>query len=271
MYQTDQLGFGTTQFWYGTDHASFSCMRKAVNDYGIRMIDTAEMYGYGECEKAVGKLIRETGREQLYVIDKILPENANRKLFFSSLEGSLKRLGTDHIDLYLLHWRDQCDLAEMSSLMERAKQQGKILEWGVSNFDIQDMEDLLACPEGKYCRVNQIFYNPLHRGIEYELMPYLKERGIRIMSYSSLDTYSARNRLKNNPAVREILRKENISIEGLMLRFNIEHDVITLFQTSSSEHLKTDLEGMQFDYASYRDIIDAACPPPSRRIPLEKR
>ena len=271
MFTMDQLGFGTTQFWYGTDRTSFSCMLKAVREYGIRMIDTAEMYGHGECEKAVGRLVNEAGRDSLYLIDKILPENAHKKSFFKSLDRSLSLLNTDCIDLYLLHWRENADLAEMSTLMEEATAQGKIREWGVSNFDVKDMEDLLSCRDGIHCKVNQIFYNPLHRGIEYDLMPMMKEKNIRLMSYSSLDTRAARNRLQKDIHIKELLAEENISVEALMLRFNLEHGVSALFQTSSPDHLAENLRNLDFDYERYIPLIDTVCPPPSRRITLEKR
>lgn len=271
MLTLPKAGFGTTQFWYGTKPDLFETMLFAVQEGGIRLIDTAEMYGDGRCEEAVGRLIRTVGRDSLCITDKILPEHANSRDFFASLDRSLTLLGTDYIDLYLLHWREDADLAEMSSLMEEARTAGKIREWGVSNFDVADMEDLLAVKYGSNCRVNQIFYNPLHRGIEFDLMPYQKEKDIKLMSYASLDTKIARKELLNKPEICEIMQKENISVEALMLAFNIHHDICALFQTGTIDHLKDDLEGLHIDISRYMDLIDQACPPPKAKVPMEKR
>ncbi len=264
-------GFGTTQFWYGYDREAYISMREAVCSYGIRMIDTAEMYGDGRCEEAVGRLIRDIGRDELMIVDKILPDNAHRKRFFRSLDASLSRLGTGCIDLYLLHWRENADLQEVSELMEEAKKAGKIRAWGVSNFDVQDMEDLLACPQGKYCEANQIFYNPDKRGSEFDLLPYLQERNIGVMAYSSLDSRAVRNRLAADERVRMILEKEGITIEALMIAFVIAHGVTPLFQTRSRAHLKDNCAGLSFDIQPYMSVLDAVCPPPVRKVPLAKQ
>lgn len=271
MFNLPKAGFGTTQFWYGTDREAFLTMLAAVSEGGIRMIDTAEMYGDGRCEEAVGGLIRTAGRDSLYIVDKILPEHANARDFFPSLEKSLSLLGTDCIDLYLLHWREDADLAEMSSLMEDAKAAGKIREWGVSNFDTHDMEDLMQVRYGDRCRVNQIFYNPLHRGIEYDLMPYMKEKNISLMSYSSLDTRTARRALLEKEEIVQILREENVTLEALMLAFNLHHGVCPLFQTKSVSHLRDNLKGLDLDIGRHLQAIDRACPPPSSKVPMEKR
>ena len=271
MFTLPKAGFGTTQFWYGTKPDLFETMLFAVQEGGIRLIDTAEMYGDGRCEEAVGRLIRTVGRDSLCITDKILPEHANSRDFFASLDRSLTLLGTDYIDLYLLHWREDADLAEMCSLMEEARTAGKIREWGVSNFDTADMEDLLSVKYGENCRVNQIFYNPLHRGIEFDLMPWQKEKDIRLMSYSTLDRKVARSTLLEKEEIRSILETEHIPVEALMLAFNIHHDVCALFQTKSVTHLKDNLKGLTFDISPYMEIIDRACPPPSAKVPMEKR
>ena len=266
-----KAGFGTTQFWYGHTEESFAALEAAVCEYGITMIDTAEMYGEGRCEETVGKLIRRTGRDRLYIVDKILPDNADSARFFQSLDGSLQRLGTDCIDLYLLHWRENADLSEVSRLMEEAKKAGKIRSWGVSNFDVSDMEDLMACPEGKYCEADQICYNLLQRGCEYDLLPWLKERGIAPMAYNSLDVRAVRNKLAADPRIRAVIEKENISIEALMLWFVMKHDVIALFQTSSADHLRSDAAGLRICLDAYAALIDTVSAPPMNKVPLVKR
>ena len=266
------LGQGT---WYMGEKRSLrdseiESLRWGI-EHGMNLIDTAEMYGDGASEELIGDAIVPFDREKLFIVSKVYPWNAGRRNIFDSCEASLERLGTDYLDLYLLHWREDADLAEMCSLMEEARTAGKIREWGVSNFDTADMEDLLSVKYGENCRVNQIFYNPLHRGIEFDLMPWQKEKDIRLMSYSTLDRKAARSTLLEKEEIRSILETEHIPVEALMLAFNIHHDVCALFQTKSVTHLKDNLKGLTFDISPYMEIIDRACPPPSAKVPMEKR
>ena len=265
------IGLGTTQFWHGRTEESFACALEAVNRYGIDMIDTAEMYGNGKCEDVVGDLVKETGRENLYLVDKILPENITKKKMRRSLEKSLKRLQTDHIDLYLLHWRENADLELFTETMEQFRKEGKILEWGVSNFDVMDMEDLMQCRYGDQCFADQIYYNPDKRGVEYDLLPYLKEHHIHAMAYSSLDSVHVRRKLRNIPEISEILAKEDISIEKLMLEYVRYHGVCALFQTTSRAHLAQDLKGESFRIDDHMETIRRVLPPTDHKIPLAKR
>ena len=272
MLNRSSIGFGTTQFWAGRDRDAYACMRTAVREYGISVIDTAEMYGAGRCESVVGDLIRDVGRGRLYIVDKILPDNAVPGRFRKSLEGSLRRLGTDHIDLYLLHWRENADLGFVAAEMENAVAAGKILHWGVSNFDTHDSKDLLQCESGSRCSVNQIYYNMLRRGPEFDLLPLMQENGISLMSYSSLDTYSERSRLAKDPRIAGILSSEDMSIEALQLAFIRRHQgAVALFSTGSVSHLENDLQHAEQDISAYMDVIDEVCPPPDHKVPLEKR
>lgn len=266
------LGFGTTQFWNGREEKAYQCMLTAVRKYGIAMIDTAEMYGAGRCETVVGDLIRDVGRDELYIVDKILPDNAVPGRFRESLDGSLRRLGTDHIDLYLLHWRERADLAFVADAMEGAVRSGRILRWGVSNFDTHDMEALLRCENGSHCSVNQIFYNMLRRGPEYDLLPLMRENGIRLMSYSSLDASSERRRLAKDRRIAWILAAEDMSIEALQLAFIRRLEgAAALFSTGNIDHLENDLRRADLEITEYMDVIDEVCPPPDHKVPLEKR
>lgn len=265
------IGFGTTQFWHGKTEESFACALEAVNRYGIYMIDTAEMYGNGKCEEAVGDLVREAGRDSLYLVDKILPENITKRKMRRSLEKSLKLLRTDCIDLYLLHWRENADLSLFTETMEQFKTEGKIREWGVSNFDVKDMEDLMQCRYGDRCYADQIYYNPDKRGVEYDLLPYLKEHHIHAMAYSSLDSNSVRHKLCGIPEISELLARENITVEKLMLEYVQHHGVCALFQTSTRAHLAQDLEGENFRIADHMETIRRVLPAPDHKIPLAKR
>lgn len=265
------IGFGTTQFWHGKTKESFQCALDAVNLYGISMIDTAEMYGYGKCEDAVGDLVKEAGRDRLYLVDKILPENITEKKMRRSLEKSLNRLHTDHIDLYLLHWRENADLQLFCETMELFKKEGKILKWGVSNFDVKDMEDLAECRYGDQCFADQIYYNPDKRGVEYDLLPYLKEHQIHAMAYSSLDSAAVRQRLSRIPQIRAILEEEQITIEKLMIEYVRFHGVCALFQTSSRSHLEKNLMPESFCIEKHISRIREVLPMPAQKIPLAKR
>ena len=150
---------------------------------GFRLIDSAEMYADGRSELLVGRALQGYRREDQFLVTKVLPENANRRRIYSSLNRSLAHLGTDWVDLYLLHWRGDADLSEAVACMEELKEQGKIRRWGVSNFDVQDMEDLWRVPDGHRCCVNQVLYNLGSRGIEYDLIPWQREKSIPFMAY----------------------------------------------------------------------------------------
>ena len=155
-YDISAYGLGTTLFWSGSNPGLSACIREAVDRFGISVLDTAEMYGYGRSEEALGKTIRELPREKLFLVDKILPDNANEQQFQKSLHTSLKRLKVDYIDLFLLHWREDADLSFVVSAMEGAVKEGLIRQWGVSNFDTHDLLDLFAIPDGNHCFCNQM-------------------------------------------------------------------------------------------------------------------
>ena len=148
------------------------------------MIDSAEMYADGKAEMIAGRAIQRYDRKDIYLISKVYPQNACREHIYSSLDRSLKLLGTDYLDMYLLHWREDADLSEVVSLMEELKEKGKIRRWGVSNFDVADMEDLWKVPDGNKCCVNQILYNLGTRGIEYDLLQWQREKQVPFMAYT---------------------------------------------------------------------------------------
>lgn len=267
-----QVGMGTTCFWYGNTRKAENTILKAIREYGMNVIDTAEMYGYGRCEEALGDIIKKCDRQKLCIVDKILPSNCTRRSFEHSLNKSLERLGTDYIDYYLLHWRENVDLVFLVQAMEQAVREGKILHWGVSNFDTDDMKDLLQIRNGDHCAANQILYNPLSRGPEYDLLPYLRKHHILAMSYSSLGiSYANRKQFTNNPAIRKIAAKEHVSPEGIMLAFNVRsNDLCAFFSTTSPDHLDQDMTWMNFDIEPYMDMINHLFPAPDHKIPLEK-
>jgi len=168
-------------------------------DLGMTLIDTAEMYGDGATETLVGEAMAGR-RDDVFLVSKVLPQNATRRGAIAACERSLKRLATDRIDLYLLHWRGRVPLAETVEAFEALKADGKIRHWGVSNFDLDDMEDLIAEAGGHAVSTNQVLYNPARRGIEFDLLPWCNKSGLPVMAYSPVE----QGRLLGHRGLREI-------------------------------------------------------------------
>jgi len=266
------LGMGTTGFWSGENSRLSDCMMTAVKEYGITVLDTAEMYGKGRSETALGRTIRQLERDRLFLVDKILPDNAKEHAFRRHLENSLTRLNTDRIDLYLLHWRGEADLAYVVSEMERAVSDGLIRYWGVSNFDVSDLEDLLAVRNGDRCYCNQIFFSVYERGCEYELLPFMRKHGILPMSYSSLGSdYHPHPDIHKNKEVMAVCESYGIAPEAMMLKMNVEHGFCTLFSTSSLSHLHANMADVPpAAFREFSEIISHAFPAPDHKYPLVK-
>ena len=155
-------------------------------DLGMTLIDTAEMYGNGGAEEVVGQAIVGQ-RDEVFIVSKVLPTHASRLGVITACERSLRRMRTDRIELYLLHWRLGTPLAETVAGFEDLKAQGKIRHWGVSNFDTADMTELVGVPDGKNVQTDQVLYNLRRRGIEFDLLPWCRERGIPVMAYSPVE------------------------------------------------------------------------------------
>src|SRR5436190_285838 len=162
--------------------AEIAALRLGI-DLGMTLIDTAEMYGDGGAEEVVGSAIGNR-RDRVFVVSKVYPHNAGARSAIAACERSLKRLGTDRLDLYLLHWRGRIPLAETVDAFERLRRDGKIVRWGVSNFDVAEVDELLALPDGANCAVNQVLYHVGERGIEWSLLPLCRRHSIRVMAYS---------------------------------------------------------------------------------------
>ena len=269
--QVSAFGLGTTGFWSGSNKGLADVIHEAVNAFSMNLLDTAEMYGNGRCETALARAIAGMDRENLFLVDKILPDNATSESFFASLHQSLERLGVDCIDLYLLHWRENADLSFVVQAMEQAKQQGLIAAWGVSNFDTHDLKDLLAAG-GENCACNQIFYNVFERGCEWELLPLMKDHGIVPMAYSSLGSgYHPHPDIRKNKVIMDACRKYGIHPEAMMLRMNAEHGFVSLFSTSSLSHLRSNLQEIPDDvYEQLLPVFNREYPSPDHGYPLVK-
>ena len=180
------LGLGTWRMGERrTERAREVAALRLGQSIGLTLIDTAEMYGEGVAEEIVADAV-DAERDQVFLVSKVYPHNAGRRAAISACARSLKRLRTDHLDVYLLHWRGDVPLAQTVAAFEELRNEGRIRAWGVSNFDTADMEELLALPGGEHCAVNQVLYHLACRGIEHDLMPLCRAEGIAVMAYSPL-------------------------------------------------------------------------------------
>ena len=249
-------------------------------ELGMTLIDTAEMYADGKAENIAGNAAKPFARESLYICDKVYPKNADRKHIYSSVERSLKLLGTDYIDLYLLHWREDADLAEVAYCMEDLKDRGWIRRWGVSNFDVDDMEDLWKVPDGNKCTVNQVLYNLGTRGIEYDLLDWQREKGVPFMAYSPVGQAGAlttqdgvsKSVLMSDPHVKAVADRHGISIVQLLLAFVLRYDdMVAIPKAVSFDHVEENAQAADI-HLSEEDLeeLSVSFPAPTEKIPMEK-
>lgn len=262
------LGQGTWRM--GEDrrgHADeVTALRRGI-DLGMTLIDTAEMYGDGGAELVVAEAIKGR-RDEMQLVSKVLPSNASRAGTIAACERTLKRLGTDHIELYLLHWRGRHPLAETVDAFETLKRSGAIGAWGVSNFDVDDMEELLAVPGGKACATNQVLYNLTARGIEYDLLGWSADHAIPVMAYSPLGND---NRMLRHPELQRIAHARGATAAQVALAFVLARpNVIAIPKATGLDHVAenraaADLTLTAADLAA----LDTAFPPPRRKQSLE--
>ena len=266
------LGMGT---WYmGEDPDKQSQEMKALQagiERGLTLIDTAEMYGEGLAEKLVGQAIKPIPREELTIVTKVYPWNASREKMRNSLEKSLKRLQTDYVDMYLLRWRGDIPLEETVEAFEQLKVEGKIRAWGVSNFDVADMEELEAITS--HCATNQILYNMSSRGTDFDLQPWMRSRNMPIMAYTPLghgDKMQAK--FTTNPILQEIAVNHSCSIFQLLLAWCIRSgDVIAIPKSGNPEHVKANVKALDVQLTEEElSLIDAIFPQPKHKVPLEE-
>jgi diketogulonate reductase-like aldo/keto reductase len=208
-------------------------------ELGMRLIDTAEMYGEGAAEEVVGEAI--AGRRELvYLVSKVYPHNASRAGVRAACERSLRRLRTDHLDLYLLHWRGSVPLRETLDAFEALRSEGKIRDYGVSNFDLDDMQEAAALQSGAALATDQVLYNLAERGIEWDLLPWCRARGMPVMAYSPLESASTEQRaLLANPALAEVARRHDASPAQVALAWLLRQDgVVVIPKAVRPEHVR---------------------------------
>lgn len=261
------LGQGTWYMGEGRRPASEEAAALRLGlDLGMTLIDTAEMYASGGAERVVAEAIRDR-REEVFLVSKVLPSNASRKGTVAACEASLRRLGTDRLDLYLLHWRGGVPLAETVAGMEELIRAGKIRHWGVSNLDTDDMEELHALKGGAACATNQVLYNLTRRGIEWDLLPWCRENAMPIMAYSPIE----QGRLLRHAALKEVATRHGATPAQVALAWVMRDPlVIAIPKAGDPEHVREnraalDLRLTDHDLAA----LDLAFPPPSRKQPLE--
>jgi len=276
-----KLGQGTWKM--GEDDTKAERETKGLRygiERGLCLLDSAEMYGGGKAELIAGNAIKAFDRSQVYLVSKVYPDNASRKHIYSSIQKSLRLLHSDYLDMYLLHWRGGCDLSEMVYCMEDLKAKGLIRRWGVSNFDVADMEDLWKVPDGNKCCVNQVLYNLASRGIEYDLMPWQREHHIPLMAYSPVgragklitEDGADKSSLQTDKNVREVARKKGISVIQLLLAFSLrEKDVISIPKAVSYGHIDENIAAYNVHISDEEMAqLEKSFPPPDHKIPLEK-
>ena len=260
------LGLGTWKMGVGDSDEAAQLRALMVGiGQGMTLIDTAEMYGDGRSEQLVAKAI-EGQRDRVFVVSKVLPGNASRKSTLKACETSLKNLKTDVLDLYLLHWRGSYPLAETFAAFEELKAAGKIRHYGVSNFDVDDMDELKKLVPGNACAANQVMYNLSDRGIEWNLYPKCHADKIAVMAYCPL----GQGRLVSNPGLAPIAKKHDVTNSAIVLAFTLRLPGMISIPKSSHEKrvlenaVAADLVLDDEDLAKLDEIF----PPPRKKRPL---
>jgi diketogulonate reductase-like aldo/keto reductase len=261
------LGQGT---WYmGDDRArradEIAALRLGL-DLGMTLIDTAEMYGNGAAEQLVGEAIAGR-RDDVFLVSKVLPGNATRRGTIAACERSLQRLGTDRLDLYLLHWRGGTPLEETLGAFETLARAGKIRRFGVSNLDLADMEELWSLEGGAAATTNQVLYNLTRRGIEWDLLPWCRERNVPIMAYSPIE----QGRLLRRPELRVVAARHGATPAQAALAWVLRHDgVIAIPKAGDPRHVRENRAALDLSLTKQDlDALDRAFPPPAGSRSLE--
>ncbi len=261
-----QLGVGT---WYmgerSSDRKAEAQAIRAAVDLGMALIDTAEMYGEGGAEEVVADAVAGI-RDKVFIVSKVYPHNASRAGAIAACERSLKRLRTDCIDLYLLHWRGRYPLSETVAAFETLRADGKIRHWGVSNFDVDDMEELRAVENGDRCVTNQVLYHLGSRGIDFDLVSDCAENDETIMAYSPL----GQGEILRNAALGELAKKHGVTPAAVAIAWTMRHPhVISIPKAARLAHVRENAAAgdLILDAADLA-ALDKAFPPPRRKQPL---
>ncbi|MFB5674154.1 aldo/keto reductase [Paenibacillus terreus] len=240
-------------------------------DLGMTLIDTAEMYANGEAEKIVGQAVKGK-RDRVFIVTKAYPHHADSKGLAAACEASLKRLGTDYADLYLLHWRGSIPFEETVRGMEKLRREGKIRRWGVSNLDTADMEELWQLPGGTECAVNQVLYHAASRGIEYDLLPWCREHHVPVMAYCPIAQGGRlRKELLQHPVIGQIAEHHGASPAQIALAWVIRGGhVIAIPKAVQETHIRENAEAARIVLTEEElRQIDEVFPAPKCKMPLD--
>jgi diketogulonate reductase-like aldo/keto reductase len=260
------LGQGTWGF--GDSKAGYRDAAAALRlglDLGMTLIDTAEMYGEGGAEEIVGEAVAGR-RDQAFIVSKVYPHNASRRGAIAACERSLRRLKTDRIDVYLLHWRGSVPLAETIAAFDQLKRDGKILSYGVSNFDTDDMEELEAVPGGAASTTNQVLYNLTRRGVEWDLLPWCRKHRVPVMAYSPIE----QARMLDKPALTQLAARRGVTPAQLAIAWLLhQENVVVIPKAGSLEHVRENAVALDIELnAELLSDLDRAFPPPTGKKSL---
>ena len=268
-----RLGQGT---WYLGEKASakqaeLNALRTGI-DAGLTLIDTAEMYGEGLAETLVGEAIASYDREKLFLVSKVYPWNAGEDRIFRACKNTLRRMKTDYLDMYLLHWRGSVPLEETAECMEELVHRGLIRRWGVSNLDLEDMEELWESDAGRNCQTNQVLYHLASRGVETVLLPWMRKQHVSLMAYCPLaQGGTLRSRLLRHPVLSELAAEKHCTVWQIMLAFLLaDPSVIAIPRSGNAAHTAENASAAQIILTA-EDLarLNAAFPAPRRREPLD--
>lgn len=235
-------------------------------DLGMSLIDTAEMYGDGAAEDLVGEAIAGR-RDKVFLVSKVLPTNAGTADTIAACERSLRRLRADRIDLYLLHWRGSTPLAETVAAFEALVREGKIRHWGVSNFEMADMRELFGLPGGANAQINQVLFNLGRRGIEFDLLPWCRQRGLPIMAYSPIE----QGRLLGHRDLKAVAARHGAGTAQVALAWLLRQDgIIAIPKATTPDHVRQNRAALELNLSG-QDLaqLERTFPPPGGKQPLE--
>jgi diketogulonate reductase-like aldo/keto reductase len=261
------LGMGTWQMGENARNrqSEIDALRHGLG-LGISLIDTAEMYGEGGAEEVIAQAINHR-RAEVFLVSKVYPHNASKQGAIAACERSLKRLNTDYLDLYLLHWRGSIPLAETLEAFQTLQQSGKIRSYGVSNFNVKDMEEANHLKGGNAIATNQVLYNLTRRGIEWNLLPWCRQRNIPIMAYSPIE----QGRLLNNRTLKAIAQARGITAAQVAIAWLLHQEgVIVIPKSSRLDHVEQNRAALDLELSAEELVtLDTAFPPPAKPVPLE--
>ena len=267
------LGQGTWRMGESrSTHAAEVAALRLGLDLGLTLIDTAEMYGEGGAEEIVGEAIAGR-RAEVFLVSKVYPHNATRRGALEACERSLRRLKTDYLDLYLLHWRGTVPLSETLLAFQILKKSGAIRDYGVSSFDFDDMNEIRELPGGDEIATNQVLYNLTHRGIEWDLLPWCREREIPIMAYSPLEQASSgATGMLNHPSLKDIASRHGATASQVALAWLLHQNVIVIPKATNPRHVRENRAALDLILTT-DDLqkLNEAFPPPVRKVALDMR